>query len=159
MHFICQQHQQQLVKCSYPELSSQWFEWMSQASVYHELGLNKEVLAYAGSALDLSVILMRKSGADFHAVAAQKMVLACIYLTHCLKQENQLEKANLYQSIYTEMLQQHCLSLANSQEASDIEHCLHILKDSERHEDFFENHINLPLHVNHNMANTSRALH
>ena len=159
MHFICQQHQQQLAQCSNTELSSQWFEWMSQASVYHELGLHKEVLAYAGSALDLSVILMRKSKTDGLAVAAKKMVLACIYLTHCLKQEQQLEKANLYQSIYSELLQQYCFKQTSSSEAQDIEDCLDVLQDCRRHEDFFENHINLPLHINDSAANLARALH
>ena len=131
MHFICQQHQQQLHQKSFQDLSGQWFDWMSQASVYYELGLNREVLAYAGSAIDLSLILIGKADLEQQAAAAKKLVLACIYLTNSLVKAGEFDKAKLYQSIYYDVLQKYCYKLDKQELIDDIEYCWYIVDDKE----------------------------
>ena len=146
MHFLCKQHYQSLALKPSNQLSALWFEWMNQASVYYEVGLYKEAVAYAGSAIDVSLLLMGKVEDGLKGGACKKLVLATIYVTNLFKHQQEFEKACCYQTGDFDVLgrysaQQCCMDLV-----AEIESCRQQLLHDERHIYFFESHVNLSIH-------------
>jgi hypothetical protein len=143
MHFLCKGHYQSLAIQSCNELSSIWFEWMNQASIYYEVGLYQKGLAYAGSAIDISLLLMEKSETQLKGGACKKLALATIYLTNMLKLERQYEKADYYHSGYLEVLKRFLVEQTQKDIIEDVAAVVNNLMDESQHIDFFEDHINL----------------
>lgn len=145
MHFICKYHQQTLLEQPYDQLASQWFKWMDQASMYYDIDLRQQVLAYAGSAVDLSLIMMSKATGADKASAAKKLVLACIYLTNCLRLEKEPQKAHFYQTTYHQVLLGYFKTLANTAVAAEVKEGLEALADNRYHYRYFNQHLNLKI--------------
>ena len=144
MNFLNTNNALLLEKLSDQELSSQWMQWMLQASLHYQAGEFQQAAKISGSATELSLILFQSHESSTKKEACKFYSLSVIYFLNILRHQDMHSKAQKRSQYFTELLQQ-CIQNCEEQENIKKGFCehVHLLNNTLEHEAYFESHLNL----------------